>query len=81
VPEVADQGLDPAQAAAVAVLLFHLVDSSEVAARSQAGLGRRQARGEGVSLGQLEVGRDLVVELPIESSALDEGEQPQGQAA
>ncbi len=72
---VVDGVLDPPGAAVVAMPLLHLRDAAEGAAGLEPGGRRREAAGQRVTLSQLEMRRDLVVELAIEPVLPDQGEQ------
>ena len=49
------------------MVFLHLFDSSETAPGRAARFFRRQSRGDGIALGQLQVGEDFVLQLPIQT--------------
>ncbi len=81
VAKVSQQRFDPSKAALVAMLFLHLFDSSEGTASGAASFLRRQAAGEGISFGQLDVSENLVFEFPIEAPPAHQRQQARGGTA
>ena len=67
VGKISQQRFNPRQATVFAVLFLHLFDSSEAQTRGTAGILRREAARQGVSLGQFQVGQNLAFQFGIEA--------------
>ncbi len=66
VADVTQERVDPADGALIAMRFLHRFDAAEPAPGLAPGLLGRQARGQAVTLGHLEVGQHLALELALE---------------